>query len=425
MSNASIHADEAVIIDAATQHYLTSGDFNGTPVRLIDASDDTKRHLLKKLVEGGHLSLNFGDRHPNSYIQAFEPESIEEQVAKVAIADLTHVCCYPTKSHLANVVNSHDYADRPYTLALAAGEPQLTCRFFELRVLEHYRSDPRYSYQTDDIQGSISIRDKFYQSEQTEERDKVLLQQFGFGYDREVTNRVVAVLLRDLEGLSPEHQRVWHANELLGDYLPHPDFWGSVCGHWPERVSIFQAFVEELQQINDMAKLMNRPPLFREDFRSGSKPNEFGFLIRPTLSELNDFILLLDKLMSDNIDVAFFKGEVDIEVLEPRRDGAVVARQKGTIAVLKEWLQSKVRFSDPKPKDEMIAMFKQVRKLRQKPAHAINENEFDQKYFREQRELIIDAYGAVRTLRLIFANDPRTKSHTVPDWLYKGEIWTR
>lgn len=306
------------------------------------------------------------------------------------------------------------------------GDPQLDCRFFDLKVLEHYRNDPRYAYQTDDIQGSLSVRDKYYGSDQMKEHDQVLLQQFGFGYDENVTTRVVAVLLHDLDGLTAEHQQIWKANEVTGGYFPHPDFWRGVLGHWPERVSVFHAFIEELRQINEMSRLMERPPLFRRDFAGTGMPREFTFLIRPTLAEFNAFALLLDKLLSDNIDPAFFNGEVEMETLEPRGDGIMVAKPKGTITALKAWLEATVRFPDPSEKDAMIRRFRTVRQLRQKPAHAINENEFDQKYFRDQRELIVEAYAALRTLRLILANHPAVKGrHQVPDWLYRGEIWTQ
>ena len=36
---------------------------------------------------------------------------------------------------------------------------------------------------------------------------------------------------------------------------------------------------------------------------------------------------------------------------------------------------------------------------------------------------MIEAYGSIRTLRLMLANHPKTKGYEVPDWLYKGEIW--
>jgi hypothetical protein len=64
--------------------------------------------------------------------------------------------------------------------------------------------------------------------------------------------------------------------------------------------------------------------------------------------------------------------------------------------------------------------------LRRQPAHAVNEDIFDQKYLKDQRQLIIDAYKALRTLRLMFMRDAKVKgAHIeISDWLAKGLLWT-
>jgi len=64
--------------------------------------------------------------------------------------------------------------------------------------------------------------------------------------------------------------------------------------------------------------------------------------------------------------------------------------------------------------------------MRQKPAHAVNENVFDQKYIHEQRKLMIGVYSALRLLRSMFARHPNVKAANIeiPEWLEKGLIWT-
>jgi hypothetical protein len=91
--------------------------------------------------------------------------------------------------------------------------------------------------------------------------------------------------------------------------------------------------------------------------------------------------------------------------------------------LLKEWLDAKVRLYDSKPKDNMINIFRKIRNMRMTPAHKIDEDIFEQEYFKRQRALITEAYSAVRTLRLIFANHSKTKHYQIPEWLYKGDIW--
>ena len=83
------------------------------------------------------------------------------------------------------------------------------------------------------------------------------------------------------------------------------------------------------------------------------------------------------------------------------------------------------RPADPKPFEDMLKGFRAVRKLRQKPAHAVNENVFDLKYFKDQRQLVIDAYNSIRTLRLVLANHPKVKLNppSIGEYLARGDIW--
>jgi hypothetical protein len=72
----------------------------------------------------------------------------------------------------------------------------------------------------------------------------------------------------------------------------------------------------------------------------------------------------------------------------------------------------------------MLATFRKIRQMRQAPAHTIRQDIFDQALFGEQRKLVIEAYNAVRTLRLILANHPASEQAEVPDWLCHGNILT-
>jgi hypothetical protein len=405
------------LLTAVTRHYLDSHDFNGLPV-----GPDILVEDVKELIEAGLLSLVRGDRHPNPHVKAFAAEPIEEQLQKIETGGLEG-CLYPEPLHLQKVVDRSLYEGRPYSLCLALGEPQLSLKYFDLVVLEGYRNDPRYYFQLDDIHGVISIKDEHYlegSESIVPQRDQALLQTFGFGYDKDM-NRAVAVFLRYLHDLTPEHQRIWEARELRGEYFPHPDYWKSSMGEWSLNMPIFVAFMEELRIINEMAKAMGRKPLFARDFLD-ERPREFAFLLRPTRKAFNEFVHILDKMISENISKAFFATDISAEREEERADGKIAVYPKGTIQMLEEWIDQQVRFPDPGPKNRMIAIFRKVRKLRQYPAHAVKDDVFDQNIFKEQRQLVLDAYNAVRTLRLILANHPDTKTVEVPDWLQKGEI---
>ena len=334
------------------------------------------------------------------------------------------ICVYPSRTYLATLPLETRFEGRPFDLELARGFGQLDYRVFDLSILEHYRNDPRYYYETDFINGSISIRDEYFEKESMPAHDQVLLQSFGFAYDNNL-NRAVAVFLRYLADLSPEHQRVWHSKLLPGNYSLHPDYYrNSILGDWGTRISIFEAFTLELSIINKMAALIGKPTLFRQTFQS-ERPREFGFLLRPTLSEFNAFVLLLDKMLSDNINQKFFENDIPQEEDKVRPDGKIEVRHKGTLALLEEWLRKFFRPTDPEPFESMFKSLRTVRQLRQKPAHAVNENLFDQAYFKQQRQLMIDAYDALRTLRLVLANHPKVRRNPpeILEHLAEGKIW--
>lgn len=405
-------------IDRVVEVYLASEDFNGLPTRSIDSEPSRIRAILVELLESGAIDVVFGDGHPNTHIKAFKSEPRDLQIEKAKVfPDIDRVCVYPSPEVLAARVDRLRYTGRPFTLRLALGAPQLEHLAFELTVLEHYRNDPRYFYRADEFFGLISVSDEYYKSKNMRDSDQVLLQSFGFCYDAEF-NRAVAVFLRYLADLSPEHQQVWITRALDGDYKLHPAYFdSSIRGEFPDGVSIFHAFVEEQHQINAMCELIGKPPLFRKEFTEEKRPTGFTFLIRPTLKEFNDFVLLLDQMTSDNINFDFFKGDVERESFEKRSDGTLIAKSKGSLLMLEEWLTERFVPKNRGAMNEMFATFKKVRRLRQQPAHAVRQNEFDQKYFKEQRALIVQAYDAIRLLRLTLANHPAAKGYQVPEWL--------
>lgn len=432
MRNKHQHHSRDAVLTEATRFYLASRDFNGIPAGSLasnlGANWKDLTESVAELVADDLVGVLYGDAEMNTHILrvGFLPK--EDQIAKLNTNDFYHTCLYPRPKHLESVVDRSLYVGKPYNLALALGKPQLSIQAFDLSILEFYRNDPRYVYSTNDLDGMISVKDEHYDSEVMPDKDKQVVQTFGFAYDADM-NRAVAVFLRYLADLGTEHQQVWKAKEVAGDYRIHPDYYrSSILGEFGERLPLFSAFLRELFVINQMSEAMGRPRLFRKDFGEYGEgaPKKFGFLVRPTLEEFNNFILLLDKLLSDNMDKSFFQGEVSDESETQRKDGKIQVQAKGTLQMLDEWITKTVHLPDPEPWQKSIGAFRKVRKLRQKPAHALDENDFDQKYFKEQRELVMDAYGAVRTIRLLLANHPKVEAAgiEISKYLREGKIWT-
>ncbi|GHF01444.1 hypothetical protein GCM10016455_22990 [Aliiroseovarius zhejiangensis] len=400
--------------------YLQSGDFNGMGVAQLTHIGDTE--LIKELIADGRLDLVRGDGHPNPHIKAFHAEPIDVQLRKIDEAGLAG-CLYPTPQLLAEIDAGANEA-APYTRALKEGAPQLSYRAFDLRALEWYRNDPRFSFDVDDIHGRILQKDGTRIADRAVVRDGLEFFEFGFAYDDDM-HRAIAAFIRYLHDLPEALQIEMEKHELHGSYKLHPDFFRTqIVGDFPENMSIYDAFLQEKMQINRFCKQMGKPPLFRSEFDDLRRPNGFGILLRPTKKEFRDFALLLDQLLSDDLNREFFKDDVELNRYLTDEDGNRVTQSKGTIQLLEEWIGIKFRPGDPKPMQEMFANFRAVRKERQKPAHKVEDNEFDQKYIVGQRELIRSAFGAVHTLRMVLENHPNVRKHEVPDYLREAKVWT-
>jgi len=438
------------ILEKVTDFYFSSKDFNGIPLsdlyQFVDIEEAVFKETLVNLINKREVDLIYEGDIPNPHIKPFPAPPIDKQIEKIQktkiddniksieenaetinggetkitlFFDSIGCCVYPTPERLRKIVDWRRYASRPFTLRLAMGEYQLRPYFFELGILAVYRNDPRYRYSTDDITGSLYS----VEGDLLNPSDRIFLKHFYFGFDNNGV-RAVAVLLGDLTRLTPEHQQIWKAKMLRGHYKfgLHPDARKGILGHFPDKCSIFTAFLEELRVINEMAVKIKGVSLLKEVFGEKNKPENFGFLILPTLREFDLFCHTLDRMMNDNINEDFFDGEIKQEDLDSRETLKEIKGYK--IRKLNLWITKKFRLPDPKPKDDMIKTLKYIRGLRSKPAHAHYVNKWDLSLYRKQRKLVKRAYTAMRVLRLILTNDLRARAVEVPKWLHKGEIRT-
>lgn len=412
--------EQLKVVEAAAQSYLRTRDFNGLPVHAVTSLGATDSDIIE-LIELREVDLVRGDLHPNPHIKAFDAETPDRQIEKVKKIGLEG-CLYPTPEALARRdIDTKDFG--PYTCALTLGAPQLSFRAFDLRALEWYRNDPRFEMRSDDIHGTIIQRGGTSVSGR-HVRDELEFFDFGFAYNDNL-DRAVAAFIRYLHDLPHAQQMELSKFELEGDFQLHPDFYRTqILGNWPERPSVYDAFISEKKHINAMCKLMGKPELFRTEFPEGERPGGFGILLRPTLKEFREFALLLDQLLSDDINKKFFENDIPTERNLFDEEGNRVLQPIGTISLLESWIQMFFKPSDDGPVKKMFSDFRAVRQERMKPAHKVEANEFDQEYVRKQRDLIIKGYGAVHTLRMVLENHPRAKAYDVPDHIRAAKVWT-
>ncbi len=147
---------------------------------------------------------------------------VKDQLKKIE-SDGFSGCLYPTPE-LLKELKAGVGKKSPYTRELMKGVPQLSFRFFDIRMVEWYRNDPRFKYKTDDIHCQIYQRADTKVKGLKIRKDDFEFFRFGFAYNSE-KNRAIVAFIWDLYKLPYELQIEMKKHELEGDYKLHKGFY--------------------------------------------------------------------------------------------------------------------------------------------------------------------------------------------------------
>ena len=67
-------------------------------------------------------------------------------------------------------------------------------------------------------------------------------------------------------------------------------------GHWADGLGPFDKILSEMKAVNELFAMAWGQDLFR----TVERPREWGWLLRPTTASWHEFVLVTDKLLSDN-----------------------------------------------------------------------------------------------------------------------------
>lgn len=423
--------DISSVKQSLTRHvwnkYVSSGDFNGTPVaplaKVLGFNEDQIKQIISQLMHEGKLTLCFEDSG-NPHIKRLPDRSLDEQLKKLQDDSIQWICAYPSSGLLKEHVNVLDFSDRPYTKLLYLGHAQLEPCYFDMGVLERYRNDPRYHFDFDYFSGMISIASEYYEKDHVPERDQVVLESFGLAISKK-KDRKIAAFLRYLHNLTSDHQQYWKSYEISSKgYILAPEYFTpSIIGDFPTHEPIYNGVLEEMRIINATCDRIGKPKLFRETFEDG-KPLEFGIFLRPTQNDFNAFVLATDKILSENLNQRFFGSwsQIALESTTQNQNGTITESKKGTVQLLEDWLRSAVLGVEDDVIRGIVQPFREVRKLRQNPAHKFSLNKYDDAFYEKQRDIMKRTYISVRDIRLILSSHPLARGVDVPDWLQEGRL---
>lgn len=423
-----MNIDDDKIRDSVLKFYLNSAEddsFNGILAsRLFSLFEDSADFIasLERLLVNDDIDCVFAKRDINPHIKRLPDLPKEKQLEWLHEETLDSFCIYPSRKILMAAVDGLKFIERPFSRSMLLGESQLSFVTFQLAALDRYRSDPRYVVKFHDYMGDMYISDEYYLDPEFLDRDKVSINSFGLGFSE---NRVpyLVVFYRYLSTLNAEHQRYWDSFRAEKSVpMCKQYFDSSIAGDWWENRSLRYAIQEEIRLIIEMSEAAFSIPIFREAMNEELPIDVTAFSI-PSKDNFHHFIHTWDKILSDNINKKFFRGKVALEDEVERNDGKVMVTPRGTLKLLNEWLEKVVRSSK---KSELIAEImtplRQVRSLRQTPAHKFEMDEFSDDFYVQRREILLSIFYSVTCLRAFLGNHPKAAQIEVPTWLDDREI---
>lgn len=404
------------LVKSSFLHSAVSGSFSG--IRALDALVASKASgdTLATLVSDGRIDCVFSRNDPNPHIKRMPELDRATQLEWLASEPLESFCLYPSRNSLAGTIGNM-YRDMPFSRALALGAAQLEFTAFDLSVLGRYRSDPRYAVTFHDYVGHMSVSNDAYEDVAFPDRDKISVQSFGLGFDEAAMPHVI-VFNRYLADLTAEHQQYWNSFKVEHPVaMSSPYYRSAIVGDWWENRSVRHAIGEEMRLINERAVAISGTPLFRR-LLTDDLPFDLSAFLVPSTDNYAHFMLSWDKLLSDNIDKAFFAGTIDPVVEHERKDGRVSVTDKGSLTQLREWLERKMTGTDaPGMIDHILGPLQTIRRERQAPAHRFQTNQFSKEFHLKRRDALWSIFQALTVLREVMSRFPATRGMPAPDWL--------
>jgi hypothetical protein len=397
---------------------VTRERFNGVRLEQLHLSipDDEIHGLLVGLIRARKLDC-LAPPILNPHIKRFPAPDVETQLGYLDVVEKYHTVLYPTREVIQKSIDLAFLNSKPFSRQLAEGAPQLEPLFFEVAVLDRYRLDPRYSFHFNGYTGHMSVRDSEY--EQIAERDRVFVESFGLGLD-EQGHPVVAVFLRYLAYLTAEHQQYWNSYTVNRPARIHPNYYRpSILGEFWTNNGALAALRLEIEKLNELSEAVWGHRLFRLAVPPEPHYTLTPFM-KPTKAELLTFAHELDKLISENLDKT--------AVRQMLSDAGVILDSEtdnlGTLKLLETFLFSGlIKWEDEaQARAEIMGPLRELRKLRQKPAHSVVTNKHDPEVYDRKRRLLGDIVFALGSILMVLKKHPKAPQIDLPEWFTAADV---
>jgi hypothetical protein len=211
-------------LERLTNLYLNSEQFNGVRGDRLALEAEMEpamaRIIFRDLCIDGMIDIVSPRSFLNPHIKADRAIPKDIQLEDIE-TDLTKFCVYPSPKHLEKTVKNKRYPY--YKMELAKGGGHLDIKYFDQRVLDHYRAHPD-SYIVNENPFGMGQRLGAFAGLPKRQRHKAWgavkstsVRQLSDG------GRAICVLLRYLAQMAPDEQEFWSTFEMAPeqqDFIP-------------------------------------------------------------------------------------------------------------------------------------------------------------------------------------------------------------
>lgn len=267
--------------------------------------------------------------------------------------------------------------------------PELYPVYFEVDVLDGYIFNPKYTFHNFEFGGRLSVKDEFISQKNLLSRPI----RFGLAYSEDKKKRAIVAFGQELITLDEYDQNRWIKHLIDSDNIgANSSFIDYVKGDLNDRHSVFIAILDEIFAINKICNENSIPQMFHEDFK-----NQYSILMgyhvifQPTKFNLMRFASAMYKIIIQNLVKTFFEFENDV-IKKGNKNEDI---NKVILSwIIKNNITGEI--DDFKNKCKSIA---KIANLRDSIAHHFEEDDWNEEYWKTQKEIIFDVYDCLRTIR--------------------------
>lgn len=392
------------IVDCYTMSNQTKG------LHFLNIKNFNKVEDLIELVKENKIQVLHINDVMNPFVRNYNINKSEEKQIKDLKENIEECILYPSEN--VDIDLRHD-KENPYSYKMRGGSGGKDLIYFEQDVLKKYIENQNYLIQN----SGFNIYIKMDEEAVKKGLEFISIKHCAPCKEINGEKRAFGVTLNELSNLPSKEQMYWHSFEFEDQekWVANEGFTKAILiGGWLEKEWIYNDILSKLTLINEFCLNLNHPPLFKKDFRD-SWPADFYPILSPTNKNFNQFLLVFNNMLPENLNKDFFKKceLLNEPLLLKRKDGS----HKGTIQLLEDFLYEVYPHEEDMIKRILDPIY-ELRNKRNPSAHKVQETKTDLDFYQQQEDIVYDIWDSLCNLITALGNHPKNRKKLSEEKFY-------